>query len=133
MGRRRREATMRSGETVTIDAQQLLREQLVEVAFPGWPSPIWMARAVAPAAPRSWATQREAGAAAAAVAIAVVVPVLIAVGTVVTTFVLTSAVLLAPVVAIALAWIAWRCNEKAPLGAEGDRRLPPAPPTPAQP
>jgi hypothetical protein len=124
---------MRAGEAVTIDVPQLSREQLVEIAFPAWPTPIWAARAVAPAAPRSWATQREAGAAAAMVALAVVVPVVIAVGTVVTTFVLTSAVLLAPLVAVALAWVAWRCNETAPRGAEDDGRRPPAAPAASAP
>lgn len=99
---------MQASETV------LDPEQLVEVSFPAWPSPVWMARAVAPAAPRSWATQREAGAAAATIAGLVVVPAVVAVGAVVTTFVLTAAIVLAPVTAVVLAWIAWRCNEVAP-------------------
>jgi hypothetical protein len=38
------------------------------------------------------------------------VPAAIAVGAAVTTFVVTAAVLAAPLVAIALAWIAWRAN-----------------------
>jgi hypothetical protein len=121
---------MRAGEAVTLDVKQLVREQLVEVAFPAWPSPVWMAKAVAPAAPRSWATQREAGAAAAIIAGAVGVPALIAVGTVVTTFVLTSAVLLAPLVAFALAWVAWRCNEVAPPAPDGDPCSPRVAPAP---
>jgi hypothetical protein len=105
---------MRSSEAATT---QIDPQQLVEVSFPAWPSPVWMARAVAPAAPRTWATQRDAGAAAAAVAVAVVVPALVAAGAVVSLFVLTSAVLVAPLVAVVLAWVAWRCNEVGPAGA----------------
>jgi hypothetical protein len=92
---------------------------LVEVAFPAWPSPLRVARAVAPAAPRSWATERAAGAAAAVVGGLVAVPALVAVGAAATTFVLTFAVLAAPAIAVALAVVAWRCNrvEPAPAGA----------------
>jgi hypothetical protein len=102
---------LRSSEAVTV---QIDPQQLVEIAFPGWPSPLWMARAVAPAAPRTWATQRDAGAAAAIVLGAVVVPAVVAAGAVVSVFVLASAVLVAPLVALLLAWVAWRCNEVAP-------------------
>jgi hypothetical protein len=106
---RRVEATMPASATA-VPLQRLIEEQLVEVGFPAWPSPLWVARAVAPAAPRDWATQREAGAAAAFVAGAVGLPALVAVGAAVTTFALTSAVLLAPLLAVGLAWIAWRFN-----------------------
>ncbi len=109
-------------------SEAVLSVELVEVAFPAWPSPLWMARAVAPAAPREWATQREAGEAAAIVAGVVGVPVIVAVGTVLATFILTAAMLLAPAVAIALAWVAWRCNRhEAPAP---QRPAPPAPVTP---
>jgi hypothetical protein len=101
---RREEAVM----PATYTAVRL--DQLVEVAFPGWPTPLAVAAALAPAAPRSWATQREAGAAAAVVGGVVGVPALIAAGTVVTTVVLTLAVLVAPLIAVVLAWVAWRCN-----------------------
>jgi sugar phosphate permease len=98
-------------------SEAALSIDLVEVAFPAWPAPVWAARAVAPAAPREWATQREAGKAAAIVAAAVGVPVLVAVGAVLATFVLTTAMLLAPAIAIALVWVAWRCNRREPQGA----------------
>jgi hypothetical protein len=86
-------------------------EQMIEVAFPAWPSPVSVARVMAPAAPRSWAREREAGSAAAIVAALVAVPALAAVGAVLAMFVVTLAVLVAPAVAIGLAWVAWRCNE----------------------
>jgi hypothetical protein len=98
-----------------VPLERVLEEQLVEVAFPGWPTPLWMAKVVAPAAPREWATQREAGAAAAFVAGVVGIPAFVAVGAALTTLALTSAVLLAPLVAIGLAWIAWRYN-RVPAG-----------------
>jgi hypothetical protein len=88
-------------------------DRLVEVAFPAWPPPLPFARAVAPAAPRSWATQREAGAAAATVVGLVGVPALAAIGAAATTFVLGLAVLAAPATALVLAAIAWRCNRVA--------------------
>lgn len=90
----------------------LSRAEVVEVAFPAWPLPLWAARAVAPAAPRAWATQREAGAAAAIVAAFVGVPAVVAVATVLTTFVLASAVLFAPLVAIGLSIVAWHYNRR---------------------
>lgn len=93
-------------------AASLPLESLVEVAFPGWPTPLITARAVAPAAPREWATQREAGASAAFVAGVVGIPAFVAVGTVAATFALTAAVLLAPLLAVGLAWIAWRYNRQ---------------------
>jgi hypothetical protein len=40
-------------------------------------------------------------------------------------------VLLAPLVAVALAWVAWRCNETVPGGARGEGGRPPL--APAQP
>ena len=86
--------------------------ELVEVAFPAWPAPLRAARAVALAAPRDWATEREAGRAAVIVAAVVGVPVAIAVGAVFTVFVVTSAVVLAPLLAVGLAWIAWRSNAR---------------------
>jgi hypothetical protein len=112
----------------TIPVERLVAQQLVEVGFPAWPSPIWVARALAPAAPRSWATQREAGAAAAFVAGVVGIPAFIALGAAVTTFALTAAVLLAPAVAVALAGIAWHFN-RAPAG--GGAAPTPAPPASA--
>jgi heme A synthase len=90
----------------------LSKAETVEVAFPAWPLPLWAARALAPAAPRAWATQREAGAAAAVVAAFVGVPAVVAVATVLTTFVLASAVLFAPLVAIALSIVAWHYNRR---------------------
>jgi hypothetical protein len=93
----------------TLERLQRL-ETLVEVTFPAWPAPILAARAIAPAAPRDWATQREAGAAAAFVAGLVGIPAFVAVGTLAAVFALTSAALLAPVVAVGLAWLAWRSN-----------------------
>lgn len=87
-------------------------ETFVEVAFPAWPMPVIVAAAIAPAAPREWATEREAGAAAAFVAGLVGVPAFIAVGAIATTVAVGSAVLLAPVIPIVLAWVAWRANAK---------------------
>ena len=87
-------------------------ESLVEVSFPAWPAPLFTARAIAPAAPREWATQREAGRAAAIVGGLVGVPALVAVGTILTTVAVTSAVLLAPLLPVGLAWLAWRSNAR---------------------
>ena len=86
--------------------------ELVEVAFPAWPAPLRATRAVALAAPRDWATEREAGRAAVIVAAVVGIPAVVAVGAVLTVFVMTSAVLLAPLLAVGLAWIAWRSNAR---------------------
>jgi len=103
---------------VAVPVERLVEEQLIEVGFPGWPPPLWFVRAVSPAAPREWATQREAGRAAAFVGVAVGVPALVAVGAVVAIFAVASVVLLAPIaVAVGLAWLAWRWNRVPPAGA----------------
>lgn len=110
------EVTMPAG-TTSVPLEPFIEERLIEVGFPAWPAPLLIARALAPAAPREWATQREAGAAAAFVAGVVGVPALVAVGAAVATFALTSAVLLAPLVAIALTVVAWRYNRSPGPGA----------------
>ncbi len=55
--------------------------------------------------------EREAARAAGLVAAFVGVPAVVAAGAVLTLFVLTAAVLLAPLVAAVLTWVAWRCNQ----------------------
>jgi hypothetical protein len=114
-------------KTVAVPVERLVEERLIEVGFPCWPPPFWVVRAVATAAPRDWATEREAGRAAAIVAAAVGIPSVVAVGAVVATVAVASVVLLAPIaVAIGLAWLAWRWNRVPPGGQ-------PALPTPAPP
>lgn len=109
-------------KATAVSLQRVVEEQLVEVGFPAWPAPLWLARAVAPAAPREWATQREAGAAAAFVAAVVGLPALVAAGAVVTTVALTSVVLLAPLIAVVLVFVAWRFNRRpAPPALPGAR------------
>ena len=94
------------------DAVQALAEQHVEVSFAEWPSPVAAVAAVAPAAGR-W-VEREAAEAAIIVAGFVGVPAAIAAGAVLVLFVLNVVVLLAPVIAIALTWVAWRANRRSP-------------------
>ncbi len=99
------------------------QDPVLEVCFPGWPVPAWFARAVAVAAPRPWATQREAGSAAFLVAAFVGVPALLAAGTVIATVAIASVVLLAPLVAVVLACVAWHANRRRPAPVP-----PPSPP-----
>jgi hypothetical protein len=82
----------------------------VEVSFPAWPTPAWAAKAVALTAPHVWAKQREAVKSAAIVGALVGVPAVIAAGAALALFVLTTFVLLAPLVAAGLIWIAWRSH-----------------------
>ncbi len=105
------EAPLRVVEPVA--AERAVALELVEVAFPAWPAPLRAARAVALAAPREWALEREAGRAAFVVGAVVGVPAAIAVGTVLTVFVVGTAVVLAPALAVGLAWLAWRGNARA--------------------
>ena len=72
-----------------------------------------VAVATAPAA--DWErAEREARRAAAFVAVFVGVPAAVAAGAVLTLFALTSLVLLAPLVAVVLTWVAWRYGRPAP-------------------
>jgi hypothetical protein len=73
---------------------------LLELSLPGGQGP---------AAP-AWATRRDAAEAAAIVAGVVGVPALVAAGAVLMLFAMTAVVLLAPLVAAVLTWVAWRCN-----------------------
>jgi hypothetical protein len=71
-----------------------------------------------------WPTERDAIRALAAVACFVGVPALAAVGAVVAMFALSAAVLVAPLVAVALAWAAWHCNRAPPGGGDATARSP---------
>lgn len=76
-----------------------------------WPAPM---RALADVSAEAARVEREATRAAAVVAALVAVPAAIAAGAVLVLFALNLAVLLAPVIAIALTWTAWRANRHAP-------------------
>ena len=95
-----------------VEPEVAVAVELVEVAFPAWPAPLPAARAVALAAPREWALEREAGRAALLVGAVVGVPAVVAVGAILTVFVVGTAVLLAPLVGFGLAWLAWRGNAR---------------------
>ena len=71
--------------------------------------------AIALPAPSGWAAEREAAKAAAIVAGLVGVPAVVAAGAVLVLFALTAVVLLAPLVAVLLTWLAWRCNRREAL------------------
>lgn len=98
---------MNANEPVLLTAGNLL-----ELSLPGAPPP-----GLAPA----WANRRDAAEAAAIVAGVVGVPALIAAAAVLMLFAMTAVVLLAPVVAAVLTWVAWRCNrpEGGPLPSPG--------------
>ena len=91
----------------------LSAESLFELSLPGAPLP-------GPAAP-AWANRRDAAEAAAIVAGVVGVPALIAAAAVLMLFAMTAVVLLAPVVAAVLTWVAWKYNrpEGGPLPGPG--------------
>ncbi len=76
---------------------------IVAVAHPA-------ALAVPPLADAARAAEREAVRAASLVAIFVLVPAAVAAMAVLMLFVLSFTVLLAPLVALGLTWVAWRCN-----------------------
>jgi hypothetical protein len=97
--------------------QDAIEERFVELAFPAFPSPMVIVRALAPAAPCSWALQPEAGRAAAVVLGFVGVPALVAAGAAVAVFAITAAVLLAPLAAVGLAWLAWWENRRPSAGS----------------
>lgn len=63
--------------------------------------------------------EREARVAAGFVAGFVGVPALAAAGAVLFMYALTALVLLAPLVAVALTWVAWRCNRRLPAEGSG--------------
>ena len=58
--------------------------------------------------------EREALSAAAFVGLFVAIPVVVATGAVLVMFALTSVVLLGPVLALALTWVAWRYGRPSP-------------------
>ncbi len=93
-----------------------LEEQEVEAA-PALQVPGVPASAVSSALVHAWQTEREARKAAGMVAGFVGVPAIVAAGTVLVTVALASVVLLAPVIAIGLSWLAWRENRRLPAAS----------------